>query len=182
MKISRFLPVVFLSCGLFAASAFATDSSIKIYKNTTSKTFNTDVIFYDSYTENTAGEVYCGSTTTSGGSSTFSSGAVNVEDCYGPFDFAVRLAPTTAGSVTVSFFGVFGTTTVGAGSGTVGVALLRPDDSPSVDFTNPYTFASTTATSTTLRFRDNPNVIIVGIDVTSGTMTSSITMSNKIPR
>lgn len=182
MKFLRNLLISGLLCIGLAGIAYATDSSIKIYKNPTTHTFNTDIIFYNGYVENTAGEVYCGSTTTSGGTNTFSAGAVNISDCYGPLDFAVQLSPTTAGSITVSFFGVFGTETVGSGSNTVGVALLRPDDSPSVDFTNPYTFAGTSGTSTVLRFKDNPNIVVVGVDVTSGTMTSRITMSNKIPR
>lgn len=149
--------------GLFSGVVSAADSNISIREYTVDglNTQCMDVLFYNAYTENTTGEVFSGSTTVSGGSGTFSNGAVNVAGWTGNKDFGFYFAPTTAGSVTVNIYGVFGSTTVGAG--TSNAALLM----------NPYIFAGTAATSTTFTITQDPTFIAVGINVTSGTVATT---------
>lgn len=155
--------------GLFAGNVFAAQAGFNTpvtndYSTNWTRVGN--VLFYDGYVENTAGEIFAGSTTTSGGTSTFSVGVAETGSYAGDKYFSLYLSPTTAGSVTVNWYGVFGTTT--ASSGTSNAALLR----------NPYTYSGTTATSTTFTITQDPTLIAVSVNVTSGTMTITCGMNS----
>lgn len=155
--------------GLFGCIvANAADSNIKIREYNTDglNTQSLDVVFFNNYTENAAGEIFSGSTTTSGGTSTFSNGVVDVAGWTGNSYFGLYLSPTTAGSVTIRCYGVFGTST--APSGTSNASLI--DMIIAGDRTKSYTFSGTTATSTTFYIDYLPTLIAMSVDVTSGTM------------
>lgn len=161
---------------LFSGMVYAADDNIKIYDTTTNNTKNRSVIFFNKYLENNLNEeMFSGSTTTSGGTSTFRAGVVNVEDLFNDKEFSILMTPTTAGSVTVKFYGVWGTTTVTAdvGTNTVGCAEL---------FSKRTTIQGTAGTSTTVTITDNPNLIAVSTTVTSGTATISVGMHSQTQR
>lgn len=128
-------------------------------------------LFYNAYPMNSSsGEDFTGSSTLNGGTSTFSSGCINVSHLSGTKYFSAYFSPTTAGSCTVNIYGVFGTTTVGAG--TSAAALLM----------SPYIFAGTTATSTTFTITQNPMLIAVSVNCTSGTVSPTIGMNSTTSR
>lgn len=171
-----------LSLGmLFCGSMYAADSNIKIYDYSTNRTFNHEVIWYGSYTQSlAAGEHYSGSTTTHGGTSTFSNGCVNVDHIADDIEFIITAFPNgvDGGSGTVNFYGVYGTTTAGAGSLTTkGCALLRA----AVAVNAPASLAPS-GTSTIITLTNIPTLIAVGVDVTAGTVTWNISSNSKEAR
>ena len=155
--------------GLFAGNVFAAQTG---FNTPVTNDYHTNwtrvgsVLYYNNYTENAIGEVFTGSTTTSGGTSTFSAGVANVSAYPGNKYISLYLSPTTAGSITVNFYGVFGTNTVA--SGTSNASLLR----------DAYIFTGTTATSTTITITQNPELIGIGVNVTSGTMSVTCGMNS----
>jgi len=155
-------------------SVFAADSNIKIVDDSTNRTFNRHVLFFDNYTENNLNEeIFSGSSTTSGGTSTFRNGCVITSDLLNSKEFAILLEPTTAGSCTVKFYGVFGTTTVSTGTDTAGIAEL---------FSYRTAISGTAATSTTKVITEHPDMMAVSVTVTSGTCTVSVGMTSPTAR
>ena len=84
------------SCVLLPILGFAADDNIEIYDTITNNTKNRGVLFFNKYTENNLNEeMFSGSSTTSGGTSTFSAGVVNVEDLFNDKEFSILMTPTT---------------------------------------------------------------------------------------
>jgi hypothetical protein len=158
---------------LFCGAVFGADSNIKIVDTQTNKTFNRDVLFYNGYVKSTGdASHFSGSTTTNGGTSTFSAGTVYVGDLINSKDFAISVVPAATGSCTVKIWGVFGTTTVSTGTNTVGPVLLS---------TTTYDNISA-GTSTLVSITSYPELVAVGINVSAGTMTVNCGMNSMTER
>lgn len=149
--------------GVFCSTAKAADSNIVIreYNVDGLNAQCLDVVFFNKYIENTTGEIFSGSSTTSGGTNTSSNGAVNVAAWTGTKEFGLTLAPSGAGgSITVNIYGISGTTTVS--TGTTNAYLLQ----------NPQTYSITSATSTSFSIAKNPTMVLCSVNVTAGTVST----------
>lgn len=144
----------------------AADSNIEIreYSTDSLNTQNLDVVFFKNYIENASGEIFSGSSTTSGGTTTSSNGAINVAGWTGDKNFSIRLAPGGAGgSVTVNIYGINGTTTIGAG--TANASVLYSND-----------FNVVIGTSATTVVTHRPTMIMTSVNVTAGTVNTFLGM------
>lgn len=145
----------------------AADSNIQIreYNNDALSTQSLDVVFFNNYIENTVGEIFSGSSTTSGGTSTFSRGVVDVSGWTGNKDFGLSLAPVGAGgSITVTYYGVNGTTTAGAGTDNAYVLA------------GPVAYNVVAGTSASFSTALKPTLIACSVNVTAGTVNTFLGM------
>lgn len=171
MKVFKRFLIAGLLVGVFCGSVFAANSNVRITEtyNDRMQTFSKHVEFFSAYTENNLQEeIFSGSTTTSGGTNTLSSGAVDVSNYRGYKEFSLTMVPTTAGSVTVKFYAVYGTDTVGNGTTSTGIAEL---------FSYRTVLADAVGTSAVVRIVECPRIIAVSQTTTSGTTTLSVGMS-----
>lgn len=169
--LKRLLLSGLLVCGVGVGVVHAADSNIRIVEryNDRMKTSCKHIEFFRSYTENNLNEeIFSGSSTTSGGTSTFSAGVVDLEGYQGTKEFSLLMVPTTGGSITVKFYAVNGTDTFSTGTNTSGVAEL---------FSYRTVLAASVATSTTVRIVEAPRAIAVSVTCTSGTPTVSVGMT-----
>ena len=157
------------SCSVFGASAgFNTPETTNL---TTNWTRVGNVLFFNNFTENTSGEIFAGSTTVSGGTSTITFGLVETTPYAGTKLITLYGTPTqTNGSITFSFYGWAGTTTVLALRGTQSAMILN----------NPVTltFTGGVGTSSSVSITSNPSLMAVSVNVTSGTVTADVGMTN----
>lgn len=136
--------------------------------HTTNEATGASFVFFDSYTENTREHIFSGSSTTSGGTTTITSGLVNIKNLPGSKDFGMYFAPGgDGGSVTVRTFFAFGTETVIASEGTRTFSLL---DSQAINVVN--------ATSSTFSTTKNGLLAAMSIEVTAGTVTTTAGMTS----
>lgn len=164
--------------GLFGVCniGHAFDPNNTMYNQTVSQTnwsnFSSYLILKD-YTQGVGAEDFTGSSTTNGGTSTFSSGLTNVRHITGNIFVSWYGSPTASGgSSTVRIYGVFGTTTAGAGTGGA-VMLINPYASP---------VSSTVATGTVFTITQHPDMIGVSVEGLSGTMTHTVGISSNATR
>lgn len=162
--------------GLFCGNVFAAQTGFntpEINDHQTNWTRVGNVIFFNDYTENASGEIFTGSTTTSGGTSTVSQGLVDARPYLGTKLFILYGTPTvTNGSVTVKIYGWCGTNTVSATRGTEGALLLNGPSGTDLAFTGGI------GSSTSVSVTQNVSTLAVSVNVTSGTVSSEVTMTN----
>lgn len=174
MKLNRIYTGIVSLSMLLGGVVMAADSNITIKETQTNRTFNRDVMFFNQYVKSTgAAPHYSGSSTTNGGTSTFSNGTVYTGDLINQKDIALLLTPgESGGSCTVNIWGVFGTTAVGAGTTSAGVVLLNTTSYSGIG----------TATSSIVTITQKPELMAVGVLVSSGTVTVSAGMTSVTAR
>lgn len=184
MKMRNFILAGFAGVGLFAAcvgSVYANTTAIKQYEYSTNQTHNSEMIWFGTYTQSATGnEHFLGSTTTHGGTTTFSSSCINVAHINDDIEFAITCIPNgvDGGSATVNFYGVYGTTTLGATvAATKGCVMLRP-----ILSLNAPSSLGAPGTTTVVTITNNPTMMALGVDVTAGTVTWNIHSNSRKSR
>ena len=159
--------------GLFSGNiANAADSNIGIrdYNIDGLNTQCLDVVFFNQYIENTPGEIFSGSSTTSGGTTTSSNGAINIAGWTSDKNFTMRFAPEGAGgSVTVNIYGIDGTTTVGVGT-----------NNASILYSNAFNVVIGTSATTVITHR--PTMMMTSVNVTAGTVNTFLGLHTNKPK
>ena len=166
----------FVCAGIFAAMCLYAGNSYgasvgyntpEVNDHTTNWTRVGSVLFFNDYSGWSGGEKFAGTTTANGGTTTVTYGLVDTRGYSGTKYISIYGTPTTStGSVTFNFYGWNGTTTVTAANGTEGAYLLNAPVT--------LTFSSALGTSTTINFATNPTAMAVSVNVTSGSITSTV--------
>lgn len=181
MKMKKILLGCVIGMSLLGGNVYATTTAVKQYEYATNRTWNSEYIWYGTYTQSATGsEHYLGSTTTHGGTTTLSSGCVNVAHINDNIEIAITAIPNgvDGGSATVNFYGVYGTTTAAAATTTTkGCVMLRaalPLNVPSS--------LGAGGTSTVVTISNKPTLMAIGVDVTQGTVTYNISANSRTSR
>lgn len=182
MKIRNFIFAGLASIGLFMGSIHAQNvTAIKQYEYSTNQTYNSEIIWFGTYTQSATGnEHFLGSTTTHGGTTTLSSSCLNVSHINDDMEFAITAIPNgvDGGSATVNFYGIYGTTTAGASVAlTKGCVMLR--ETLSLNCPSSLGAVGTTSVVTIAK---KPTLMAIGVDVTAGTVTWNIHSNSRKSR
>lgn len=183
MKIKKFIFAgLVVGVGLLAGKVHAQNATaIKQYEYNTNQTINSEMIWFGTYTQSATGnEHFLGSTTTHGGTTTFSSGCLNVAHIKDDIEFAITSIPNgvDGGSATVNFYGIYGTTTAGASvAATKGCVMMRPI----LSLNTPASLGAA-GTTTVVTITNDPTMLAIGVDVTAGTVTWNISSNSRKSR